>query len=273
MRWYDIDASPLLRAFAGVLRAWAYKLMQFGWEYWNHWILKSVVFNVTAPVADYLSEAAGNIEEFADKYDNLIDCIVDILNLGDVEGFLANLIENWVTFRDHPLWWILDLLEGPFPGIRLFLPDPVDYIRRTFSSIVFPDMRVDPDWRVWLYDIGDEIMPGFRLFVPDPADFIRRTLSDRLFPGMYVSPDWRRWLWDVIDWIFPGIWEYLADIRGYTLRWIADALDVPHSFWDWPWRWFLYKWRNEMEERHDYIIKFLREFGESVLRFMFEGVW
>lgn len=262
-----------IRNISNLFMALKWKLIIFNSNYRDHWILKYVVQHVTKHLVDWADATHHAFWTFADWYEVLEEETEDVDIAGAIGRFLEGIVHKWNDFIDNPLWWILDLLEGPFPDIRLWLPDPADYIRRKASGRLFPGLPYFDDWGDWWHAVLDYIMPGFWEFVDDPVDYLRRIFSEAVFPGMYVNPDWRRWVYDALDWMIPGIWKFFADPRGWVLRWVSDQLGVPFEFWEWPWQWVLYKVRNEIGERHDYFIAWLRSFGESVLRFMFEGVW
>ena len=183
----------------------AHRLQPFIADYGTHWVLGSVVYAVILPLQGLFWQVSLKIYDISDS--------IYALNIRQLQ--------------DRPWAWVVNNMEGHFPGFAWLVSDPVNAMRHWFSNWAFPGMPITGNMFLWVIDCGEEVFPGFRLFILDPADYIRRGFSRLVFPGMSVAEDVLTWVLDCGDEIFPGFRLFILDPIDH-LRRIFSRLVFPN---------------------------------------------
>jgi len=187
----------------------------FNQGYKDHWVLGALVDAVLTPLSTLLYNAGTRF-----------------LNASDT--FFAM---DFRQLQDKPWNWVVNKVEGHFPGFAWLVDEPVKAVRWWFSHLAFPGMPITDDLFLWVIDCGEEVFPGFRLFLLDPADYIRKLFSRAIFPDMSVAEDLLTWVLDCGDEIFPGFRLFVLDpvdhLRRIFSRVVFPKMDVSADWFTW----------------------------------------
>lgn len=251
MAWYDVQASGFLRDLSTALFTLAGWLWQFSYSYRDHWVLGYVVAGITDPSSDYLTDAGRAVDNFSQRYESLADFAESLLTLWGLDDLLAELWTEWRILTTDPAYWTVTKVSAYWPDFYWFVQDPEYMIHYWLGEWWTAIEGVVARGGHWVFDRLVDYWPDFYWFAQDPSYMVEFWLASRS----------------------PSLGDLFADPVHWVKMRVGDALGVPMTYWDDPWGYTLWKVKGKLDERNVYYVSWLREFGESLLRYYFEGVW
>jgi len=239
----------------------------------DHWLLKLFIPPFTEPIGTALENATGAIFRFADRTDNLHNFIQDTLDEWLIDNLLVAIWGEWREFRKNPLWKVVDWIEDGTGLPREFWPRPFDYIRRAVTYALFPGMPVTNTWAEWYPIFVDYSMRQFSGTVGGLWWHIV-FLLEKAWPeawNLRVHPEETVYHWLVGE--DTELDHLLTDPVVWARDKVADWLGFDADFFEAPWAWIMYAVKRRLDEKEDYYVRWIRSYGESMIRHFFEGVW
>ena len=217
----------------------------------DHWIGKYVIFPFTERLGDQFETVALAVWLVEDPANEIHAFVQDMLSGWLLSELLTNLITNFASFKDDPVWWVIQRIRSFWPDFYWFAQDPVYMIEFWLGEVWNEVKDAFDDPVAWVYYKIRQIWPDFYWLVQDPAYMVSFWITDR----------------------FPFLRDFFDDPLWWFKSKLSDLLDVPMDFFDDPWGWLLYIVVSKLRENHSYYLNWLRTWGESVLRYFYEGVF
>jgi len=249
MAFYDTDVRYWIEQVKDKVDDVGDDLYNFSYRYSDHFILKYVVTWITLPLWKQGQSIEGKLTLLAQKAGHIHDFVQDLLSGWLLDDLIVQIFGEWRSFRRDPVYWIILKINQVWPDFYWWAQDPLYMLEFVLGDRWSFLKRIYDDPIGWVFYKIREIWPDFYWFVQDPAYMVSFWIMDR----------------------FPFLHGFFADPPGWLREKIAGFLNVPLDFFDDPWGWILYIVKQKLDEKHPYYLSWLRTWGESVLRYFYEG--
>lgn len=245
------DGGSLIRRVGVFFWHIAENLWHFNARYETYPVLKLLIPILTHPLMDGFIDVANACYDLSGAYDVIADYVAYWLEENPIDRWFFLWIVGGRMFINDPGTWAIDRINDKFPGFRNFIEDPMGTIEDWILDRLAGIRELVEEGSAWVFRQICEWWPDFYWFVQDPSTMV-----------VY-------WVEDAVPWLEGFFWTP----RLWLQDTISDMLELPVSFWDSPRDWVLKQFLTEIAERREDVASWIRSFGESVLRFMYEGVW
>jgi len=251
MATYDTWASGALDSVAMALYQTAGRFFQWSDATRDHWVGKTLIFPFTEYMGDRFEEAALSVWLASDRLASIHAFVQDLLDgwlLGDL---LRNLVSNWDTFRDDPVYWAFQRIVDYWPDFYWFAQDPAYMVSFWLGDTWGELQAIARGGSLWVLDQLDAQWPDFYWFRQSPTWVMRCWFVDA---------------WPQLDGLFTEPEYWLKDR-------LSDMWGVPLGFWDDPLGNIRAGLAVDLETLlHDQRDQLYRT-GERLLRYFIEGVF
>ena len=249
MAIYDTDAKWWVESIRDRLYDLGDLLYTFSYDRADHFILKYVVTWVTMPLWRAIQSVCGKMTVFASRIGAIHNFAQDLLSGWLLDDLIEQVFEEWKRFRRDPVYYIIGKISEVLPDFYWFVQDPL-YMLEFWLGWHWAHLKdIFKDESGWVFYMLRVTWPDFYWLVQDPAYMVSFWLSER----------------------FPFLRDFFSDPLYWFKSKLADLLNVPMDFYGDPWGWILYIVKRKLDEKHPYYLSWLRSWGESVLRFFYEG--